>query len=105
MDKGAVDPGGAGDGGGAHPSPAHEKEPYSDRVTINFGCERRLELTLALGDITQIDAGCYVVGLFKAVTAVGAVSALDRAMDGQISDLIARRMFGAEAGEVSVLPN
>jgi hypothetical protein len=112
MAKGAADPGGAGNGGGAHPSedighgaPAHEKDPFSDRVTINFGCERRLELTLALGDITQVDAGCYVVGLFKAVTADGAVSVLDRAMDGQISALIERRMFGAEAGEVSVLPN
>ncbi|HVU30300.1 MAG TPA: M17 family peptidase N-terminal domain-containing protein, partial [Sphingomicrobium sp.] len=112
MAKGAADPGGAGNEGGAHPSPNNgheaperEREPYADRVTINFGSERRLELTLAKGDITQIDAGCYVVGLFKAVAADGAVSALDRAMDGQISDLIARRMFGAEAGEVSVLPN
>ena len=84
---------------------AAEKDPFSDRVIINYGCERRLELTLAQGDITQIDASCYAVGLFKAVAADGAVSALDRAMDGQISDLVARRMFGAEAGEVSVLPN
>lgn len=81
------------------------KEPFSERVIINHGRERRLELTLAHGDITQIDASCYVVGLFKAVAPDGAASALDRAMNGRISDLTARRMFGAEAGEVSVLPN
>lgn len=86
-------------------SAADGEEPFSDRVIINHGRERRLELTLTLGEITQVDASCYVVGLFKAVAPSGAVSALDRAMDGGISDLIARRMFGSEAGEVSVLPN
>jgi CHAT domain-containing protein len=83
----------------------HLKERFSDRIIINHGRERRLELTLAQGDITQVDASCYVVGLFKAVAPDGAVSALDRAMNGGISDLIARRMFSAEAGEVSILPN
>jgi CHAT domain-containing protein len=100
-----------GECGGASVPPANVHstaggdEPFSDRVIINHGRERRLELTLALGDIMQVDASCYVVGLFKAVAPSGAVSALDQAMNGGISDLIARRMFSAEAGEVSVLPN
>ena len=80
-------------------------EPFAERVTINHGQERRLELTLVQGDITEVDASCYVVGLFKAVAPDGAALALDRAMNGRISDLIARRMFGADVGEVSVLPN
>ena len=84
---------------------AGDADRFSGRRIINPGQDRRLDLTLAHGDITQVDACCYVVGLFKAVAPSGAVSALDRAMDGGISDLVARRMFGAEAGEVSVLPN
>jgi CHAT domain-containing protein len=94
----------AGGGAPAAPSPV-EREPFAAKVIINHGRERRLELTLAQGDITQIDASCYVVGLFKAVEPGGAAAALNRAMNGRISDLIARRMFGAEVGEISVLPN
>jgi hypothetical protein len=81
------------------------REPFAERVIINHGRERRLELTLVQGDITRIDASCYAVGLFKAVAPAGAALALDRAMDGRISELVARRMFGADVGEVSVLPN
>ena len=72
---------------------------------VNPGRDRRLELTLVQGDIREVDSNCYVVGLFKAVAPDGAASALDRAMGGRISDLVARRMFGAEVGEVSILPN
>ena len=82
-----------------------EQDPFSPHLVIGRGRERRLELTLVQGDITEVDADCYVVGLFKAVAPDGAASALDRAMGGRISDLVARRMFSAEVGEVSILPN
>jgi hypothetical protein len=82
-----------------------EVEPFSSRVVVNPGRDRRLELTLVQGDIRAVDSNCYVVGLFKAVAPDGAASALDRAMGGRISDLVTRRMFGAEVGEVSILPN
>jgi len=86
-------------------APSAKREPFADRIVINHGGDRRLELTLVRGDITLVDTSCYVVGLFKAVAPTGAASALDRAMNGRISELVARRMFGAEVGEVSVLPN
>lgn len=84
---------------------SQSRDAFAEQIIISHGRARRLELTLALGDITQVDASCYVLGLFKAVAPDGAASALDQPMDGRISDLVARRMFGAEAGEISVLPN
>lgn len=92
-----------------HPSSvapdASPDEPFANPVVVGRGRERRLDITLAHGDITQADASCYVVGLFKAVAPEGAALALDRMMDGGISDLVARRMFGSNVGEVSILPN
>lgn len=84
---------------------AFAEDAFSQHLIIGRGRERRLELILVHGDITEVDADCYVVGLFKAVAPTGAASALDRAMGGRISNLVARRMFSAEVGEVSVLPN
>jgi pimeloyl-ACP methyl ester carboxylesterase len=86
---------------GAAPS----EELFSDSVVVGRGRDRRLDITLVRGDITEVEASCYVVGLFKAVAPDGAALALDRAMDGRVSDLVARRMFGADVGEVSILPN
>src|SRR5947209_15905894 len=79
----------------ARSTDSDQEESFADRLIVNPGQDRRFDLTLAHGDITQVDACCYVVGLFKAVAPSGAVSALDRAMDGGISELIARRMFSA----------
>jgi pimeloyl-ACP methyl ester carboxylesterase len=80
-------------------------DQISDMIVVGRGRERRLELTLAHGSIVDADAQCYVVGLFKTVAPSGAASALDAMMNGAISDLVARRMFRANVGEISVLPN
>ena len=76
----------------------------SDRIVVGRGHQRRLEITLAQGSIVDSDAQCYVTGLFKTVAPGGAADALDQLMDGAISDLVSRRMFGANVGEVSILP-
>ncbi len=96
----------AAPGGGAQ-APASPARPFgdvSDMVVVGRGRTRRLEITLAQGSIVDADAQCYVVGLFKTVAPGGAAQALDACMNGAISDLVARRMFGANVGEVSILP-
>ncbi|MPZ23441.1 MAG: leucyl aminopeptidase [Dehalococcoidia bacterium] len=50
-----------------------------------------MEIRVEAGDITQSDAGAIVVNLFEGVTRpVGATGAVDRALDGAISTLIAQ---------------
>jgi hypothetical protein len=79
-------------------------EAFSPRVVVGRSRQQRLDITLARGDITQADAACYVVGLFQNVNPSGAAGALDAAMSGALSELMSRRMFGANIGEISILP-
>src|SRR5262249_6960555 len=65
---------------------------------------QRLEICLALGSITEADAGCYVLGLFKNVAPTGAAAAVDAVLGGAMSEMVSRRMFGANVGEISILP-
>ena len=77
---------------------------FTDRLVVGRGRERRLELTLVLGDITRVEAGLYVLGLFKNVEPAGAARAVDIAMGGAVGDMVARRMFSGDVGAVSILP-
>lgn len=77
---------------------------FSPRVVVGRSRQQRLDITLARGDITQADAACYVVGLFQNVGPGGAARALDAVMSGALSELASRRMFGANVGEISILP-
>ncbi|MGE0759405.1 MAG: CHAT domain-containing protein, partial [Pirellulaceae bacterium] len=83
-------------------SPA-EGDAWS-RLTISRVRQRRLEIHLAQGSITDVDARAYVLGLFREVTPSGAAAAVDRQLDGAISDFTQRRMFGGHVGELFVLP-
>ena len=73
-------------------------------LTIGRRRQRRLELTLALGSLTEIEARAYVLGVFRNVAPGGAALALDRRLDGAISDFTARRMFGGEVGSIFTVP-
>jgi hypothetical protein len=77
---------------------------FGQRVVVGRGRQQRLDITLARGSITEADAGCYVVGLFQNVAPDGAANAINAEMNGALSDLLARRMFGADVGEISILP-
>ena len=49
-----------------------------------------MDIKVVVGDITQVEADAIVVNLFQGVTApAGATGAVDEALDGAISDLIA----------------
>jgi leucyl aminopeptidase len=63
-----------------------------------------MEITVEPGDITKTAAPCAVVNLFEGVTAPGgATGAMDRALGGQISELIASGDIRGRAGEMTLL--
>jgi hypothetical protein len=71
---------------------------------VSFNHRRRLELKFVRGSVWDLDTPVGVLGVFKNVRPEGAATALDRQMAGAVSDLIGRRMFGADVGQVFVLP-
>lgn len=76
----------------------------SQRITVGRGRQHRLDITLARGSITASDASCYAIGVFKNVEHGGSGAAVNDALDGALADFVRRRMFGANVGEISVLP-
>ncbi|MDX0655065.1 CHAT domain-containing protein [Sinorhizobium medicae] len=77
---------------------------FTDRLVISRQSQRYLDVTLALGSLTEVDADAYVLGLFKNVTLGGAALAVDHLLDGAIAQAASRRMFNGNVGEISVLP-
>jgi CHAT domain-containing protein/pimeloyl-ACP methyl ester carboxylesterase len=73
-------------------------------LTIGRRRQRRIELTLARGSITDVDSRAYVVGVFRNVAPSGASKAIDQRLDGAISEFSARRMFNGEMGSVFTIP-
>ena len=77
---------------------------FADRVVIGRERERRIEIALALGSIAEADAPACVLGLFRHVTPGGPARALDRRLGGAIAQMVERRMFNANLGEISIVP-
>lgn len=65
---------------------------------------RRLDLTLARGSIADVNSRAVVVGLFRNVDPDGAAGAVDRRVEGRLTEIVRSRMFRADAGAVFVLP-
>ncbi|UCD82431.1 MAG: alpha/beta fold hydrolase, partial [Desulfobacterales bacterium] len=74
------------------------------RIVIGRRYQHRLEIRLACGSITDVDARAYVLGMFRDVTPAGAASAIDSLLEGTISEFITRRMFNGNVGEISIIP-
>ncbi len=88
-------------------APASESTPsttFSDRVVVGRARQHRLEINLAHGSISQVDAQAYVMGIFQHVAPGGAARELDRLMGGAIGRMVERRMFNAGVGEISMVP-
>lgn len=86
--------------------PAREKG-YAhrfDRLVVGRQRQRRLDLRLALGSITEANNHAYVLGIFRDVTPTGAAQAIDERLDGAIAEFSRRRMFSGNVGEIFVLP-
>ncbi len=74
------------------------------RIVIGRRYQHQLEIRLAYGSITDVDARAYVLGMFRDVTPAGAASAIDSLLEGTISEFITRRMFNGNVGEISIIP-
>ncbi|HSJ13007.1 MAG TPA: CHAT domain-containing protein [Longimicrobiales bacterium] len=84
--------------------PAAGFDHVFDRVRVGRNNYHRIDLRFAYGSITETDTRAVVLGLFRDVAPAGAASAVDRRMDGAITDLYRRRMFSGNVGEVFMLP-
>lgn len=89
----------------ANLSQMHGLDSLSSKpVIIGRKRQSRLDLTMALGDITTVNSPAIILGIYEGVEPGGAARALDRALSGEIRQVVARRLFSARAGEVFVLP-
>jgi hypothetical protein len=79
-------------------------ELASEAIVIGRGRQRRLDLTLARGNVADVNSRAVVVGLFRNVDPDGAAAAVDERIDGGIGEIVRSRMFAADAGAVFVLP-
>ncbi len=73
-------------------------------VIIGRRRQRRVEIRLAHGSLTQVKTRAYVLGLFQDVAPGGAALAVDAAMNGTITEFTQRRMFSNAVGELFMLP-
>src|SRR5436190_6151000 len=78
--------------------------PQLQNLTIGHRRQRRLQLTLAHGSITDVDSQAYVLGVFRNVAPSGAAMAIDQRLDGAITEFSARRMFSGDVGTVFTVP-
>ena len=73
-------------------------------VVVSRRRQHSLEIELSLGSITAANCRSLVLGLFQGVDPAGAAAAVDDALGGAVEELVQRRMFSCEAGQVFVLP-
>jgi hypothetical protein len=78
--------------------------PSRSGVVVGRRRQRRLDVRLALGSLTEADAEAHLVGIFANVDPSGAATALDAYMGGAIRDLAQRRMLSGRSGEVFMIP-
>src|SRR5204862_2923724 len=72
--------------------------------TIGRQRQRRVEVTLAQGSITDVNTPVYVLGVFRNVAPSGAAQAIARRLDGSITEFTARRMLSGDVGSVFIVP-
>jgi CHAT domain-containing protein/pimeloyl-ACP methyl ester carboxylesterase len=88
--------------GAGAPAPGFE-HPF-DRVRVGRANIHRIDVRFGFGSITEADTRAIALGLFRDVAPSGAAGAVDKRMNGAVSDMYRRRMFSANVGEVFMLP-
>ena len=83
---------------------AAEEPALVQGLVVGRRRQQRLDIELVQGSIADVRADALVVGLFRNVAPGGAARALDLELGGALSELVARRMFGGNVGEVSSIP-
>jgi pimeloyl-ACP methyl ester carboxylesterase len=76
----------------------------SESIVIGRKRQRRIDIHIAHGSVTQVDSRAIVLGLFKGVAPSGAARAIDEQLEGVITDFTERRMIAANTGEVFIMP-
>ena len=82
-------------------SPARQTAPIA---SSSAAAASPLDITLVYGSIVEVEASAYVLGLFSQVSPTGAAGPIDALMKGAISQMMHRRMFAANIGEITFLP-
>lgn len=75
-----------------------------NQVVVGRRRQKRLEICIAEGDVTEVNSRAIVLGLFREVAPGGAALALDERLDGAIAEFVNRRMFSGNVGELFILP-
>lgn len=78
--------------------------PSSQPIVVGRKYQNRLDLRLTFGDIGDAQGRAIMLGVFKDVRPGGAAGAIDERLGGMLADVIDRRMFSANVGELFVLP-
>ena len=73
-------------------------------IVVGRKYQNRLDLTLLRGDVSDSRGRAIMLGIFKDVRPGGAAAAIDDKMGGLLADVIERRMFSANVGELFVIP-
>jgi len=79
-------------------------QAISDRIVVARRRQTRLELSIAHGNLIDMDANAYVLGVFSEVSPSGPAAAVDEVLDGALALMLERRMFSPNLGEVFILP-
>ena len=85
-------------------APAETAMANADTIVIGRRRQHRLEVTLVFGSITEVEADAYVLGMFQLVPPGGAAAILNDMLGGAIGQMLSRRMFNANVGEITILP-
>jgi pimeloyl-ACP methyl ester carboxylesterase len=80
------------------------RESGLDHVVVGRQKQRRIDLTLSLGSITDVDARAYVLGIFRDVNPTGPASEIDKRLGGAVTELTSRRMLSGNVGQAFVMP-
>lgn len=88
----------------AAPLPRFRKASRA-RFAVGAGAPLRLEIQLRHGNLLDCAADCYALGLFNGIDPTSAAAAVDAELDGALSRMLQHRMFSANVGEISILPN
>ena len=86
------------------PMPRFRKASRS-RFSVGAGAPLRLEIQLRQGNLLDCAADCFALGLFNGIDPSGAAAAVDAELDGALRRMLQHRMFSANIGEISILPN
>lgn len=85
-------------------APAGERTVSLKNVIIARRMQHRIDVRLALGNITEVSSRAIVLGIFRDVAPSGPALALNQRLGNAITEFTQRRMFSANVGEIFIMP-